>query len=174
MADITFITANKNYSLWTLPVWLCLKVAGLDFDEVTIPFSDPDARARFDDLSPTGSIPVLKHGDVTIWDSAAICEYIADLFRELVCGQTTGRRAQWRARLLRISPRSAVPIGRLSSSFVWAPSCQQTFGSAPALSMCRQIFRKYLIAARRFGVIAGPTTERTVRFSLVDFLLRTQ
>jgi glutathione S-transferase len=79
MADITFITANKNYSLWTLPVWLCLKIAGLDFDEVTIPFSDPDARARFDDLSPTGSIPVLKHGDVTIWDSAAICEYIAEL-----------------------------------------------------------------------------------------------
>ena len=79
MADITLITADKNYSLWPLPVWLCLKVADIGFDEITIPYSDPDARVRFDELSPTGSVPVLKHGDLTIWDSAAICEYIAEL-----------------------------------------------------------------------------------------------
>lgn len=82
MTDLTLITANKNYSRWPLPAWLCLKVAGLEFDEVTIPFSDPDARERFDALSPTGSVPVLKHGDLTIWDSAAICEYVAELAPE--------------------------------------------------------------------------------------------
>ena len=82
MADMTLITANKNYGLWPLPAWLCLKVAGLEFGEITIPFSDPDARARFDELSPTGSVPVLKHGELTIWDSAAICEYVAELAPE--------------------------------------------------------------------------------------------
>ena len=82
MDSIILITANKNYSRWTLPAWLSLKVAGLDFDEITIPFSDPDARNKFDELSPTGSVPVLKHGDLTIWDSVAICEYVAELVPE--------------------------------------------------------------------------------------------
>ena len=82
MAEMTLITANKNYSRWPLPAWLCLKVADLEFDEITIPFSDPDARERFDELSPTGSVPALKHGDLTIWDSAAICEYVAELVPE--------------------------------------------------------------------------------------------
>ena len=82
MDSIVLITANKNYSRWTLPAWLSLKVAGLDFDEITIPFSDPDARNKFDELSPTGSVPVLKHGDLTIWDSVAICEYVAELVPE--------------------------------------------------------------------------------------------
>ena len=82
MADMTFITANKNYCLWPLPAWLCLKVAGLEFDEIVIPFGDPDARERFVSLTPTGSVPALKHGDLTIWDSVAICEYVAELAPE--------------------------------------------------------------------------------------------
>ena len=55
MAEITFVTANKNYCLWPLPAWLCLKVAGIEFDEITIPFSDPNARERFQRHTPTGS-----------------------------------------------------------------------------------------------------------------------
>ena len=82
MADLTLITANKNYCLWPLPAWLCLKVAGLEFDEIVIPFSDPDARERFERHTPTGSVPALKHGDLTIWDSMAICEYVAELAPE--------------------------------------------------------------------------------------------
>ncbi len=82
MADITFITANKNYCLWPLPAWLCLKAADLEFDEITIPFSDPNARELFLQHTPTGSVPALKHGDLMLWDSMAICEYIAELAPE--------------------------------------------------------------------------------------------
>ena len=82
MADITLITANKNYCLWPLPVWLCFKIADLEFDEIVIPFGDPDARERFLELTPTGTVPALKHGDLTIWDSSAICEYVAELAPE--------------------------------------------------------------------------------------------
>ena len=79
MADMTLITANKNYCNWPLPAWLCLRVAGLEFDEIVIPFGDPDARERFKELTPMGSVPALKHGAMTIWDSLAICEYVAEL-----------------------------------------------------------------------------------------------
>ena len=82
MADLTLITANKNYCLWPLPVWLCLKIAELEFDEIVIPFGDPDARERFLQLTPMGSVSALKHGDLTLWDSLAICEYVAELSPE--------------------------------------------------------------------------------------------
>lgn len=79
MAEFTLVTANKNYCLWPLPVWLCLKVARLEFDEIIIPFGQPDSRKRFEEHSPSGGVPVLKHGELTIWESLAICEYVAEL-----------------------------------------------------------------------------------------------
>ena len=82
MADMTLVTANKNYCLWPLPAWLCLKIAELEFDEITIPFGDPDARERFEKHSPSGWVPALKHGEMTLWESLAICEYVAELVPE--------------------------------------------------------------------------------------------
>jgi glutathione S-transferase len=79
MADFTLITANKNYCLWPLPAWLSLKIAELEFDEITIPFGHPDARQLFEEHSPSGWVPALKHGDLTLWESLAICEYVAEL-----------------------------------------------------------------------------------------------
>lgn len=79
MADMTLVIADKNYCLWPLPAWLCLRTAGLDFDEVLIRFGDRDRRAQMLRHGPTGRVPVLKHGDLTVWDSLAICEYVADL-----------------------------------------------------------------------------------------------
>lgn len=79
MANITLVTANKNYCLWPLPAWLCLKIAELDFDEITIPFGQSDSRQLYEKYSPSGWVPALIHGEFTIWDSLAICEYVADL-----------------------------------------------------------------------------------------------
>ena len=79
MADMTLVIADKNYCLWPLPAWLCLKIAGFDFDEVLIRFGDEDRREQMLKWGPTGRVPVLKHGDLTVWDSLAICEYVADL-----------------------------------------------------------------------------------------------
>ncbi len=82
MAEITLINGNKNYGYWPLPAWLCLKAAKLEFEEITIPFGEPDSRERFERMTPMGSVPTLIHGDLTIWDSLAICEYVAELAPE--------------------------------------------------------------------------------------------
>ncbi len=82
MAELKLIIADKNYCLWPLPAWLCLRSAGLDFDEVLIRFGDEDRREQMLKYGPTGRVPVLHHNDLVIWDSLAICEYVADLMPE--------------------------------------------------------------------------------------------
>ncbi|MGI9390130.1 MAG: glutathione S-transferase family protein [Boseongicola sp.] len=79
MADLTLVIADKNYCLWPLPAWLCLRAASLEFDEVLIRFGDEDRREQMLNYGPTGRVPVLLHDGLTIWDSLAICEYVADL-----------------------------------------------------------------------------------------------
>lgn len=79
MAELTLYIGNKNYSSWSLRPWLALQQTGLPFREVLLPLRQPDSKARFLALSPAGKVPVLHHGDVVIWESLAICEYLAEL-----------------------------------------------------------------------------------------------
>jgi glutathione S-transferase len=72
------VIGNKNYSSWSMRPWLALKVAGLSFEEEVIALDRPDTQARIRDHSPTGKVPVLIDGLVTVWESLAIIEYVAE------------------------------------------------------------------------------------------------
>ncbi len=76
------IIGNKNYSSWSLRGWLAAKQSGLAFEEITIPLygDDWEARKREDSgIQPSaGRVPVLWDGDVVVWDSLAILEFLAD------------------------------------------------------------------------------------------------
>ncbi len=80
MSDFTIILGNKNYSSWSLRPWLVLRKTGVAFTEEVIPLYAPESKSRLLAHGPSGKVPVLKHGDVTIWDSLAICEYLAEIF----------------------------------------------------------------------------------------------
>jgi glutathione S-transferase len=80
VAEFTLYIGNKNYSSWSLRPWLAMKQAGLAFDEVVIPLDTPTTKQDILRHSPSGHVPCLKHGDVTVWDSLAIAEYLAELF----------------------------------------------------------------------------------------------
>jgi glutathione S-transferase len=82
MTDITLYIGNKNYSSWSLRGWLVLKESGLAFDEVLIPLDELDTRSELLRISPSGRVPVLQHGALTVWDSLAIGEYLAELCPE--------------------------------------------------------------------------------------------
>jgi glutathione S-transferase len=79
MARLTLVIGNKNYSSWSLRAWLLLKHVGVEFDEVVIALDQPDTREQLDRYGPSGRVPVLQHGEVRVWDSLAICEYVAEL-----------------------------------------------------------------------------------------------
>jgi glutathione S-transferase len=79
MSDCTLVIGNKNYSSWSLRAWLAAKVAGLAFEEILIPLDESNTRQQILRHAPSGRVPVLKHGERTIWESLSICEYLAEL-----------------------------------------------------------------------------------------------
>jgi glutathione S-transferase len=79
MSKLTLVVGNKNYSSWSLRPWLALRMAGLEFGEVRVPLYGRGSHEAILRHSPAGKVPVLRDGDLTVWDSLAICEYIAEL-----------------------------------------------------------------------------------------------
>jgi glutathione S-transferase len=79
MAPLTLIIGNKNYSPWSLRPWLLMKHLGLEFQEILIPLDTADTHEQIDRYTPSGRVPALRHGTLCVWDSLAICEYIAEL-----------------------------------------------------------------------------------------------
>jgi glutathione S-transferase len=71
----TLVIGNKNYSSWSLRPWLLLRHNGVAFEEVRLPLDTPEFEARVGDWSPSRRVPVLRDGELTVWDSLAICEY---------------------------------------------------------------------------------------------------
>lgn len=82
MAKLNLIIANKNYSSWSLRPWLAMTMAGLEFDETLILLDTPDTKKQIAEHSKAGRVPILHHGKVTIWETPAILEYLAETFPE--------------------------------------------------------------------------------------------
>jgi glutathione S-transferase len=80
MADFTLYIGNKNYSSWSLRGWLMAKAAEITFEEVLIRLRQPNTKAEVLRRSPSGRVPALVHGEVSIWESLAIGEYLAELY----------------------------------------------------------------------------------------------
>ena len=73
---------NKNYSSWSMRPWVLLRQAGIAFEEVRVRFDSFEADSEFKRaigaVNPTGKVPVLVHGDLVVWDTLAIAEYVAE------------------------------------------------------------------------------------------------
>ena len=78
MGAYRLIIGNKAYSSWSLRPWIALKMAGIPFEEQMIPLQQPQTPAALKAASPAARVPVLCDGDVTVWESLAILEYLAD------------------------------------------------------------------------------------------------
>lgn len=74
----TLITANRNYSSWSLRPWLLMKALGIAFQERIEPFTQDVNYPVFRAFSPTGQVPVLLDEDRVIPDSLGITLYLAD------------------------------------------------------------------------------------------------
>ncbi len=92
------VIANKLYSSWSLRPWLAMRAFGIAFDETVIPLKQTDSAARISKISPSGKLPLLIDGDVRIWESLAIIEYLAEKFPDkAIWPSNAGARAHSRS-----------------------------------------------------------------------------
>ena len=72
------VIGDRNYSSWSLRPWLVLRQAGLPFEEIQVRLREAGTKAQILKHSPSGKVPCLIDEGVAIWDSLAICEYLAE------------------------------------------------------------------------------------------------
>jgi glutathione S-transferase len=77
---LKLVIGNKTYSSWSLRPWLLLKQANIPFEEVVVPLHVEGSSDKILRYAPTGKVPALVDGAVTVWESIAICEYLAEQF----------------------------------------------------------------------------------------------
>ena len=81
MAGLKLVIGNKNYSSWSMRPWLALRANDIPFEETFIPlYTGAADKQRILEVSPAGKVPVLVDGDITVWDSLAIIEYLAEKY----------------------------------------------------------------------------------------------
>lgn len=80
---LRLVIGSKNYSSWSMRAWLLLRWLGLPFEEISVPLYRPDSRSALLRYSPAARVPVLIDDDLTIWDTLAIVQHLADRCPEL-------------------------------------------------------------------------------------------
>ena len=111
MKGATLYISSKNYSSWSLRGFLLARLSGLVFEEQVVSPDDPANRAELLLQSSSIRIPYLTHGDVTVWDTLAIAEYLNEVFPAARMLPMDPRRApiagRWRGKCILDSPRCA-------------------------------------------------------------------
>ena len=119
------VIGNKNYSSWSLRGWLAAKQSGIAFEEIIVPLygEDWEAVKQGDgELQPSsGKVPILWDGDVVVWDSLAILDYLAD---------KVGRERFW--------PKDDVARGMARSMVAEMHSSYQALRSECAMNVRRR------------------------------------
>jgi glutathione S-transferase len=79
-AGLKLVIGNKNYSSWSMRPWVAMTAFGIPFEEVRIALGKPETSSLIAQHTAAGRVPVLVSGKTTVWDSLAICEYLAEQF----------------------------------------------------------------------------------------------
>ncbi len=148
MAQLHLIIGNKNYSSWSLRPWILMKRLGIEFHETLVPLDQAKFKDDIARYGPSGRVPVLLDGELAIWDSLAICEYVAEIsgrgwpserparaVARSVCAEMhsgfTNLRTQWpmnaraRNRRTAVTPGLQADIERIDE--IWN-DCRRRFG----------------------------------------------
>jgi glutathione S-transferase len=110
------IIGNKNYSSWSLRAWLLLKEFQIPFEELRIPLHTDTFKQDILNYSRAGKVPALVVDGMTVWDSLAICEYLAEQFPEAGLWPV-GSAARTTARSVVAEMHAGFPILRANMPF---------------------------------------------------------
>jgi glutathione S-transferase len=151
---LKLIIGNKNYSSWSFRPWIAMKVAGIPFDEEVISLYVEGSHEQILKRSSAGKVPILIDGDVRVWESLAILEYVAEKFP---AAQLWPSDATARAHARAISTEmhgGFVPLRQECGMSFWRPPAKRTL-SADAQTNVTRIQDMWTDARARFGA-GGP------------------
>lgn len=186
MNPLTLVIGNKNYSSWSLRPWLALKQAGIPFAEVRIALYTPESKQQILAWSPSGKVPALRDGDLVVWDSLAICEYLAERHPDTglwpaqrearavarsACAEMHSGFPELRSRMsmnLRrtfpgqgMTPEVAQDIGRIDQ--IWQ-DCRGRFGAGGdflfgRFTVADAFYAPVVLRFQTYGVALGPVAQ---------------
>jgi glutathione S-transferase len=128
VTDLRLVLGNKNYSSWSMRGWLAARLTGAPFEETVIPLYQEDTARAKADMCPAGRVPVLYDRDVSIWDSLAIGEYLAEKFPDAglwpadAAGRATARSVCSEMHSQFVDLRNELPMNIRASSEAIAPT----------------------------------------------------
>jgi glutathione S-transferase len=149
------VIGTKRYSSWSLRAWLALKQAGVTFEEIVIRLRQPDSKARIAQYSPSGRLPFLRDDDVSVWDSLAICEYVAEMLPGAYLWPKD-RSARAVARSVAAEMHSGFPALRDHLSMDVARTIALPVIPEAAQADIARIQAIWTDCRRRFGTTGGP------------------
>jgi len=151
---LTLIIGNKNYSSWSLRPWIAMRTAGIAFTERVISLDDPAFKPTLLQFSPAGKVPVLVDGDVRVWESLAILEYLAERFPAAgLWPADAAARAHARAIAAEMHA-GFVPLRRQCPMNFWRPVLRRELTAEAAANVAR-IDAMWSDCRTRFGA-GGP------------------
>jgi glutathione S-transferase len=183
---LTLVIGNKNYSSWSFRPWIALRTAAIPFEEVVIPLYEPGSKERILSFSPAGKVPVLIDGDVRVWESLAIMDYLAERFpqaelwpkdaapraharaiaAEMHAGFAPLRRHcpmnMWRpVKARELTPEVAADVKRIEAIFT---ECRERFGQGGAFlfgAFCAAdaMYAPVVSRLHTYGIAVGPVAE---------------
>src|SRR5262245_27160172 len=147
---LTLVIGNKNYSSWSFRPWIALRVAGIPFEEVVIPLYEPGSKEQILKCSPAGKVPILIDGDVRVWESLAILDYLAERFPQArLWPADAAARAHARAIAAEMHA-GFVPLRRHLPMNMWRPVMRREL-PAEVQANVRRIEAMWTDCRTRFG-----------------------
>ena len=183
---LTLVLGNKNYSSWSFRPWIAMRTAAIPFEEVVIPLYEPGSKERILAFSPAGKVPVLIDGDVRVWESLAIMDYLADRFPQMgVWPKDAAVRAHARAiaaemhagfaplrrhcpmnmwrpvKARELPPEVAADVNRIEAIFT---ECRERFGQGGpflfgAFGAADAMYAPVVSRFHTYGIAVGPVAE---------------
>ncbi len=197
MPQLTLIIGNRNYSSWSLRPWILLRHLGLEFAEQQIPLDQADSAARIRAINPAGQVPVLRHGELLIWESIAIGEYLCELAGQGLPSERTARararsvsaemhsgfhtlRTQWPMNARALGRRTAMSaalqgdITRIDS--IWCECRERHGASGPWLfgeySLADAMYAPVVLRFRTYDARLSGAAQQYVDTVLADAMLQ--
>lgn len=148
--SLTLVIANKCYSSWSFRPWILMRHLDIPFEEVVVPLAEPATHDALVLHTPSGKAPCLHDGDLTLWDSLSIIEYLAETFPELPVWPKE-RRARAEARSLAAEMHSGFMELRAQMPMNLRRKVQKLEPTSGAVADVARVEQAFARAREQFG-----------------------